>query len=260
MKLSFCTIALQQNKYGGDKTLDVAVIDELPRIAAAGYAGVELWAPHVADLNADALAALKARLGALGLAVPMVSPYFKLTKTQEQADASVVEGLKLIETARALGATGIRCFTGGTASADATEEQWTRAVTALQTLADAGPDLMWALETHSWNLMDTIESSIRLVCCIGRRNVRLILQPSTFGADWRDATTALAPYACHVHATNKTPEGDFSLEHGEMDWAWIVDQLRAANFAGFLSVEYMGPEPERVLTESGPYMRGLMGA
>lgn len=259
MHLSFCTIAFQQNKYGGDKTLDVPVIDLLPRIAAAGYDGVELWAPHVAELTDDELAALKARLDALGLAVPMISPYFKLTKTQEQADASVAEGLRLIEIARALGAKGIRCFTGGTASADATEEHWARAVAALQTLADAGPELWWALETHSWNLMDTIESSIRLVGCVGRRNVRLILQPSTFGDDWRSATEGLAAYACHVHATNKTADGGFSLEHGEMDWAWIVDRLRAAGFDGFYSVEYMGPEPDRVLTESAPFMRRLSG-
>ncbi|MEI7834197.1 MAG: hypothetical protein WCJ56_13490, partial [bacterium] len=62
----------------------------------------------------------------------------------------------------------------------------------------------------------------------------------------------------HIHVTDKLPDGSYDLQHGPMDWPWIVAHLRGNNFPGFLSVEYRGEDAMRVLAEDGKYMRRLL--
>ena len=262
MKISFCTIAFQRQKWGRDAAPERPLREILPLIAAAGYDGAELWWGHVSGLGATELAAVAGQLRDLRLAVPMIAPYFNFTTSDESAAESLTVARRAIAIARVLGGRGIRCFTGKTASRDATPEQWTRTVRCLQELADEtrADGINWCFETHAWNLMDTVASSRRLVTEIGRPNVALNLQPGTFPDNWRSATRELAPLARHVHATNRAVEAKAAcgLAAGVMDWQEILGVLRAAGYRDYISVEWFDPDQaEAVLERESRYLRSL---
>lgn len=88
--------------------------------------------------------------------------------------------------------------------------------------------------------MDTIASSRKLIEDIARDNVKLILQPGTFPTDYLNATRELAPFARHVHVTNRRGDSKVAcaFADGDMDWQQIVTLLRQAGFADYLSVEW----------------------
>lgn len=265
MQISFCTIAFQQNKWGRDAATEKPLRDILPLIAAAGYDGAELWWGHVSHLTAAELADTARQLRDLRLAVPMIAPYFNFTTSDETAAESMATARQAIAMARQLGGRGIRCFTGKTASKDATPEQWTRTIRCLQTLADEtkADGIRWCFETHSWNLMDTIPSSRRLITDIARDNVKLNLQPGTFPDDWLNATRELAPLAGHVHATNKRAGEKTSrgLAEGDMDWRQILALLRATGYRDYISVEWFDVnQAEVALTREANYLRQLLCA
>ncbi len=260
--ISFCTIAFQENKWGKDRRVERPLGEILPILAEAGYDAAEVWGPHVEGLDPSGLDAVRSQLTQCGPAVSLVSPYFDFTTSEASARRSLELGGRTIDIAAALGARGLRCFTGKTGSDEATAAQWDRAVQGLRTLADAADErsLILALETHSRNLMDTIDSSAELVERIDRRNVGLIYQASTFGAeDYLDALDRLAPHVVHVHATNARQGARALLESGDLDYARIVDRLKKERFRGFLSVEWLGPDPETVAVGEARYLRRLIG-
>ena len=253
MKISFCTIAFQKNKWGRDRVVERAVGEVLPILAEAGYDGAELWGPHVGAMSPAELDALRRQLDELHLATAMVSPYFDFTSSDQSAADSLVEALWFLQFARRLGSRAVRVFTGKTGSATATEEQWTRAARCLRTLADASAadGIIWALETHANNLMDTVEGTLRLLRLVGRPNVRLIFQPSTFRDEYVRATEALAPYACHVHGNH--------YGGGEIDFRKVLGRLKSVGFHGFVSVEWMGEDPESAARDEARALRELIG-
>ena len=257
MKSSFCTIGFQRNKWGRDRTIEVPPGEILPVIARAGFDGAEIWAPHVADMGEAELDRITEQLRQLGLAVPMLSPDFDFTTSDESAARSMTEAARLIALAGRIGAKAIRVFTGKVGSADATAGQWDRAVRCLQELAErAGPGgVRWALETHGRNLMDTVDSTLELLGRVDRPTVGLIFQPSTFGEDYLEALDRLRGHAFHVHATNRRDGDRALLADGEMDYPRIFAGLREAGFDGFVSIEWMGDDPARTAENEGAYLR-----
>ncbi len=256
IRISFCTIAFQDNKWGPGRVVEKPLRDILPAIAAAGYDAAELWGPHVMDLRETELDDVAALLAEAALAAAMVSPYFDFTTSAETAARSGRDGLRAIEIARRLGAAGIRCFTGRAGSAEASPEQWDRAVGGLRQLADAAGahGIFLACETHRNNLMDTVDSSVELIERVERPNVGLIFQPGTFQDDYLHAADRLAPLARHVHAGN----AGRALADGPMDYREIVAALRRAAFDGCISVEWMGPDPPAAAEREARYLRELL--
>ncbi len=254
----FCTIAFQKNKWGADRRVETPLADIWPLLAEAGYDAIEIWWPHLEMLGRDERAELAASLQHAGLEVAMVSPYFDFTTSDASAQASIAQGMTVISAAREVGAAGIRCFTGKTGSAEATAEQWDRAVDGLQRLADAAGDLTFALETHARNLMDTPEATERLIKRIDRSNVGLIFQPSTFFADPQGALARLAPWTRHVHATNRRGNDRALLGEGELDYPALIAALRKAGFNGCISVEWMGDDPADVARQEAHYLRSIL--
>jgi len=261
VKTCFCTIAFQKNKWGRDRAVERPVGEILPVLADAGYDGVEIWGPHVAGLAPEALAGLRRQLDALGLAVAMVSPYFDFTTSEESAAQSVEEGLKFLDIARRLRSRGVRTFTGKVGSREAAQDQWRRAVQSLQRLADASaPDgIFWAMETHGRNLMDTVGGARRIVEETARPNVRLIFQPPTFGVEYREAFDALEPCTAHIHASNSRSAERTLLGDGDIDYAWLTDRLNRAGFDGYISVEWMGDDPEGTARREAAYLKRITG-
>ena len=256
----FCTIAFQKNKWGRDRTVERPLGRIVPVVAAAGYDAIEIWGPHLAALSEADLGRAERLLSESGVRVAMVSPYFDFTTSPETASRSLDLGRRTLALARRIGSRAVRCFTGYVGSAEATEEQWRRAVRSLQALADEGPDVLWALETHGRNLMDTVESSERLVGEAGRPNVRLILQPATFGEAYLGASRRLAGLSCHVHAANSRQGRGTDLASGQMDWRAILALLDRAGFDGYVSVEWMGDDPEAAARREAPYLAALRDA
>ncbi len=254
----FCTIAFQSNKWGKDLDVEVPIGDILPILSDANFDAAEVWWPHVAELSYQELPGLAGQLHNFGLETAMLSPYFDFTGSQQSARESVELGKRVLESADQLDSRGIRCFTGKVGSADADEAQWQRTVESLQELAEAGPDVVWALETHPRNLMDNVDATRELMQRVDRANVGLIFQPSTFLGHEMDALDALAPWIRHVHATNKRDGQRASLAEGEMDYAAIVQALRDRDFDGYISVEWMGPDPAEAARREGAYLRGLL--
>ncbi|MFP4052896.1 MAG: sugar phosphate isomerase/epimerase family protein [Phycisphaerae bacterium] len=258
IRISYCTIAFQKNKWGKDRLVEKPIEEIWPIVADAGYDGIEIWYPHVEMLDGGALGELAGQLEKAGLEVAMLSPYFDFTSSEESVTASIQRGGEAIAAARTLGARGIRCFTGKVGSADADEAQWHRAICALQTLADQAPDLLWALETHPHNLMDTLQASLNLIRRVDRPNVVFIFQPSTFADEPIEALKQLAPWTRHVHATNLRDKQRTLLAEGEMDWPAIVQGLRDRGVEGYISVEWMGDEPAEVARTEATYLRSLL--
>jgi sugar phosphate isomerase/epimerase len=262
MKISFCSIAFQKNKWGNKNRpeVEVPIQQIVPLVADAGYDGIEIWYGHLRDLDHDAKIALREQLAEAGLVVPMVSPYFDFTSSAESAAHSVEHGQEVLQDAQLIGARAVRVFTGKTGSADANADQWKMASSSLQQLCDADPALLWLLETHSWNLMDTVDGTLRLVNDVGRENLRVNFQPSTFGVEHRRALNVLSPFIKHVHATNARDGKTAGLEEGtKLDWAEIIGELQERDFRDFVSVEWMGEEPEEAVRREAAYLKSLPG-
>jgi 3-dehydroshikimate dehydratase len=260
MKSCFCTIAFQKNKWGRDRQVEKPLNEILPILAECDYDGVEIWGEHLLSLDEHAREVVQRQLEEYKLQVAMVSPYFDFTTSDEAADTCMRHAGEVLGLARTLKSRGIRVFTGKTGSADATTVQWERAVRCLQGLADQsdGDHILWSCETHPNNLMDDVESSLRLMREVNRENVRLIYQPSTFGEDYLRALDLLGPFISHVHATNHKDGERASLEEGDMNYRSIVAALRRFSFDGYISVEWMGDDPEAMARREGPYLRKLI--
>ena len=112
----------------------------------------------------------------------MLSSYFKFTRNDEVAAESMIKARQVIHEAALLGAQEIRVFTGGDRSADATEEQWNRGVTCIQTLCDeaAEHNIGLCLHTHDWNLVDTIAGCQKTLKLVNRPNCTCFISQPIF--------------------------------------------------------------------------------
>lgn len=256
MHTSFCSIAFQRHKWGKAVVVETPLREILPILAEAGYDGVEIWQPHIAGLDARELASLAAMLRTLNLAVPMLSPYFDFTTSNDSAQSSLALARQCLDQARALGATAIRVFTGKVGSAEATPEQWDRAAGCLRELADASASagVCWALELHSRNLTDTVAATARLLTLVDRPNVHVIAHsPAQLSA-----LTDLPGKVRHIHANNARDGQKATPSEGEADYRQVLAQLHEAGFTGYVSVEWMGDQPAEVARKEGAFLRDLL--
>jgi sugar phosphate isomerase/epimerase len=280
MKTSFCTIAFQKNKWGQDRVVERALTTILPILARARFQGVEIWQPHIASMSMAELAGIRRQLDELRLSVAMLSPYLDFTTSQQTAEESMVLAVRVLEQARLLRCPSIRVFTGKTGSREATDEQWRRTTQCLQVLGDmsAGDRIVWACETHACNLMDDVDGARKLMRMVNRRTVSLIYQPTTFAAHCHRALELLAPWVHHVHANNylapwSAPNGTdasptiepakpvgCALGEGALDYRRIIACLRDLDFPGYISVEWMGDDPEGMARREGAWLNQLIRA
>ncbi|TVR15295.1 MAG: sugar phosphate isomerase/epimerase [Planctomycetota bacterium] len=254
---SLCSIGFQTaDKWSARPSVERPLIEVVDIAAHAGFAGIEVWYPHWSSLNEAERMRTLHRISAHGLSVPMLSAYYNFTKSAAHARNSLAMGHQVIRDAVHLGARNIRIFTGNHRSADASPEQWHRCQRCLQELCDAAAaaDIGLCLETHDWNLMDTVEGTERLLGLVDRVNLGLIFQASTFAPQtWHWALRRLAPWVRHVHA----PPGKESLSASAYDYHGQLSYLINHGFRGFVSLEYMGKEPFRAINTDGRWLINL---
>lgn len=254
LRASMCSIAFQRkDKWKPQPSVEQPLETVIPVVANAGFAGIEVWHPHWESLDQGQQQRALGVLQRHGLLVPMLSAYYNFTKSASHARDSLAKGHRVLAQAQALQAPQIRIFTGNHRSADATPEQWHRTQRCLQELCDHGRDLGigLCLETHDWNLMDTVPGTLRLLELVDRPNLGLIFQASTFGpARWRWALQHLAPWVRHVHA----PPGSHGLAADPYDYTAQLTQLLERGFRGFVSLEYMGSDPHLSMVRDGAWL------
>ncbi|NLE94937.1 MAG: sugar phosphate isomerase/epimerase [Dehalococcoidia bacterium] len=253
----------------------IAPVDLMPKLATWGYDGIEIWggdrpgSQHVTwfrddsvriaqvypgdratDAELDALAHLKAVADRVGLAIPMISPYFDFISGPERFDESLRVGARYVEYARALECRLIRTMTGGSGSARGsvpsrllTDAEWDACIRGLKALSalPGAENVVYAIETHSGRPEDTIETVLRQMREVEAPNVRVLLQPNQFiarvpGVTAQGMLEALYPYTVHLHEHT-------GMKDNPVGWQYILAELRRRNFDGYLSIERARPEP-----------------
>ncbi len=258
MRAAMCSIAWRED----------AIQKVAPRVAAAGYAGIEVWGPHVDRLVAEGgqVAELAQQLGELGLAVPMVSAYFDLARDPE---GSVETARCALGYCQALGSPLLRVFTGGGNSDRASIGAWRAVVAGLRRLcsmaAERGVEL--ALETHDGHLHDTTDSTLRLIRQVGMPNLGVNLDICNLfvrGEDPVAALKRLEPYLRILHLKNSRCEAGrwqsgMPLGEGAMDYGTFLSALARSHYGGYVSIEWFGPNPDAAAVSELAYLRGELG-
>lgn len=254
MKIAYCT--------------NVWPLEEIPGACAGlkelGYDGVELWHQY---LVSRPLEQIKKEVLDLGLEVAQVCPYFNVTGTKEELDATYEMAKQYIYIARKLDCKRIRVFTGNVGAAEATAEQYMQGVTGLRKICQMAPDLMFILETHRGSLMESTESTERLVQDVGADNLRVNLQvPMEISSEQPyDCAEILGRYTSHLHAHNW--QGNINnlvcLSEGDYDFGRFLSILISKGFDGYISIEHgdhFGKEdPFQVAAKEIAYLKPLIG-
>ncbi|MFH1084183.1 MAG: DUF362 domain-containing protein [Chloroflexota bacterium] len=237
-----------------------------PRVAEAGYVGLEAWGPHL-DRYAQEhgeIEPLARLLADLHLSVPMISAYFDLEKDLE---GSLETARRYAGYARQLGAPLIRVFTRGGESATAGTGAWRAVVAGLRQMCDLDPALGFALETHGGHLHDTAAATLRLLRQTERGNLCVALDIFNLHAIGEEPVAALQrllPWVRIVHLKNGVREGErwrngLPLAQGAMDYRPFLQALLDVNYGGYCSVEWFGPEPDAAAVSELAFLRGVLG-
>lgn len=234
-----------------------------------GYDGIEFWKQYLdhADLQWT-----REECKRRGLEILQVCPYFDFTTSSASSVETLNEADRFIHYAREVGAKYIRTYTGRTPSRDASDAQWDRAVTGIQTVAERaaleGVSLM--LETHQVIhggacLVDTSPNTLRMLNLIDRPNVDLALQLPLVGEAPEFTAIQLGGKAVQVQAHNwigATEEswGELTfLDSGEHDFAAFMRVMKSQGFDGWVSIEHANHHPwEETAAHEANYLRRLM--
>jgi len=246
-----------------DRSLEGAV----EAVARAGYQAVEIMGrePHLSPTaSPQRVREIAAYVKSAGLKVSCLATY-----TGNYSQASMDEcGVQLrmlqnfVEFAGILECDLVRHSPGGPSDYQATPAHWQRAAEWMAKACDlaeaAGVRL--AMEIHAGSLVETADSSRRLLEMIGRCNLGVILDPGNMfiaGADYgEEAVRKLWPSVFHVHVKDEqqvepaTP-GAFAsggryflhrlLGEGEVDHLPAFRALARLGYQGYVSAEYHGP-------------------
>lgn len=231
MKICCCTAAMRAEP----------LESQLPKIAAAGYDGAEIWFHQVDGRSDEELDALRDLARRLRLDIEVIAPDWRLTRTPELREETEQTVARAIRVARRLGAPKIRTLTdsgpNGVGSERATPDHWQTAIAVLRQICEGAPDLRFVVETRPFTLADTSESTERLMREAALPNLRVTFQPSArfdLGA-WR----RLRPWIEHVHLTNVTADGrETWLDGGIYDLGNLVAAVARDGYNHSLSVEY----------------------
>jgi sugar phosphate isomerase/epimerase len=235
--------------------------DFIEAAADMGLDAVEPTAYYFRQTTPEYLAHLKGRCTRLGLDVSgtAVGNNFCVpdpARLREQI-ASVK---KWVEHTSRLGGKTIRIFAGPLAKGDTVEQARARCIEAIQEACDyAGQyGIFLALENHG-GIVATIEQMLQIVKAV---------KHAWFGVNWDTGNfhsadpyadlTQLAPYAVTVQIKTEIQRAGMSKE--EADLKRLIDILRAADYRGYVALEYEAAEdPKTAVPRHIETLKKLMG-
>jgi sugar phosphate isomerase/epimerase len=235
-------------------------------------------APHLPpDADPDGVAALRERLDDLGLGVPCLGTYTGGYTGQSEAacEAELRDLERCCELAEILETDLIRHWAGGPSVHEAGDEDYENEAAWLRRAADVAADRekRLALEIHHGSLIETADSTRRLLDLVDRERVGAILDPGNMfivGADYgREAVETLGDRVFHVHAkdearvddpdlpgafTTETRRGEETFQarrlgEGEVDHAPAIEALRERGYEGAIALECHAPAESRAEAE-----------
>ena len=230
----FCSIAFR------NETIE----EILPKVAAIGYEGIEIWGGHVEGKTDDELAQLKALAEQHQISIEVLSPYMWLTNSPELLAETKQRCQLFVDYCRKLNCPKIRTFTDagptGIGSDVATQEHWDTAVSALQEICDYGPEILFVVERHQKTLADTLPSAQKLLELVHKDNLKILYHlPNTENDVIAEFDQAFADVR-HIHCQN-TGDGDTHqgfVEVGTADLPGFFKHMHDKGYEHSISVEY----------------------
>lgn len=237
------TISYPEVKWGTAEeraARNTPLIDFVDQIADVGVDDIELWGRHLEGLSEAQVEALAGAIEETGQKVVVLAPYWDFSSSDEAVERSIEDAGKYLRIKDVFDCSKIRVFTGAPASADATEENWERALNGLARLARMydGTGVTFVVETHGDQLADTPETCQRLMGELDEPSIRVNYQKML--GDPSDELDMLYPWVAHVHVS---PVARFA-ENAES----IVKALVMRGYDGTVTVEFctdsLPDEPE----------------
>jgi L-ribulose-5-phosphate 3-epimerase len=246
--------------------------------ADMGFDGVEILQVQMQDTSPAALRKIKSRAFTLGLDLMGFSTHqgFLTPDAQKRTD-NILKTTQFLEQAYDLGIPTIRVNTGrwGT-SKDFDELMKNRGIEprldgysdddgfgwVIDAFAKLVPEaekrgVIMGLENH-WGLGLTPEGVLRIVDAIRSPWLQITLDTGCFLEDPYERLAKLAPRA--VLLQTKTYQGGGVWYSLDLDYARIAEIMRAANYRGYVSLEYEGKEhPLKAIPQSFALMRQHFG-
>lgn len=232
--------------------------------AQLGLDGVELLCNHFPSRDRDYLVKLKKACTDRHLVIAMVSAAGHLTTPEDAKRAADLEEIRQwADAALFLGAPMVRFFCGsGKELDDGGPALYEKVRQAMVEVCRIGAErgLVMALENHGGT---TAAQLLSLHHDVGSDYLKFTLDtgnfpPASQAAEEKYAQIArCAPLASIVHAKFFNVKADGS--DADFDWLRIAGILRAADFRGFLSIEYEGQDADEtaVVRRIAPFLKTL---
>jgi len=226
---------------------DMTLADFIDFAAAQDIDAVELTAYYFAETTPEYLAGLKARCTRLGLDVSgtAVGNNF-CTPDAEKLKTEIASVKAWVEHTSRLGGKTIRIFAGSVAKGDSEDKARERCVAAIQEACDhaARYGIILALENHG-GITATADQILAIVKAVRHDAFGVNLDSGNFRTpDPYGDLEKIAPYALNAQLkTEITPAGKGTQE---ADLKRLVDILRAANYRGYVALEYEAKEDAKV--------------
>jgi sugar phosphate isomerase/epimerase len=230
-----------------------------------GYDGLEISVVHYDPERPDeTITEAKRAADRVGLPIPVIAGGGDLLAEDPQQRRDACDRIvAIIRAAAGIGAGIVNGMTGGlvgraredygsNGSALATQEHYERVAEALVPVARTAHDLglTYSLELHMNTIHDTAQAAMRLLDLVGSPALGVTYDPGNLFAIPTAEPPArvlkiLGDRLKHVHLKNGRWLGgsyDWSwpLELGHIDYYQVLDDLKSADYAGDLSIEYVG--------------------
>lgn len=222
---------------------------------------VELTAYYFPRTTPDYLAHLKGHCTRLGLDVSGTAVGNTFCTPDATRLRQQIEDVKRwIEHTSRLGGKTIRIFAGNVERGDTEERARARCVAAIQEACDHAAQfgIYLALENHG-GIVATIDQMLTLVRAVRHDWFGVNFDTGNFhSADPYADLSRLAPYAVTVQIKDQIQRTGRPAE--DADLARLIEILRAANYRGYVALEYEGREdPRAAVPRNLAALRPLMG-
>jgi sugar phosphate isomerase/epimerase len=237
-------------------------LDDFVELAAGmNLDAVEPTAYYFAETSQEYLAHLKGKCSRLGLDISGTAVGNNFCTSNPSKLREEIQSVKnWVEHASRLGAKTIRIFAGAVDKSDTEEKARARCVEAIQEACDyaAKFGVILALENHG-GLVANIDQMLAVVQAV---------EHDWFGVNWDTGNfisadpyadlTRLAPYAVTVQI--KTEIQRTGKKKEEADLKRLIDILRAADYRGYVALEYEAAEdPKTAVPGHIEKLKKLMG-